>query len=75
MRSFVKIKSSQKGEITLSTTDIGESYHNHEILRSTVCLLTLFTKLKFSGKFPDLQYQIAPSKAVEGFDRPMYALS
>ena len=28
MRSFVKIKSSQKGEITLSTTDIDESYHS-----------------------------------------------
>ena len=56
MRSFVKIKSSQKGDINLSTTDIGESYHSCEIFRSKVCLLTLFAKLKFSRKFPDLQF-------------------
>ena len=56
MRSFVKIKSSQKGEITLPTTDIGESYHSRENFQSKVCLLTLFVKLKFSRKFPDLQY-------------------
>ena len=56
MRSIVKIKSSQKGEITLSTTDIGESYPSREIFQSKVCLLTLFAKLKFSRKILDLQY-------------------
>ena len=49
----MKIKSSQKGEITLSTTDIGESYHSRGILWLKVCLLTLFAKLKFSLKFLD----------------------
>ena len=56
VRSFVKIKSSQKDEITLSTTDIGESYSSREIFQSKVCLLTRVTKLKFSRKFPDSQY-------------------
>ena len=56
MRSSVKIKSSQKGEITVSTTDIGESYPGREIFQSKVCLLTLFAKLKFSRKFADFQY-------------------
>ena len=55
MRSFVKMKSSEKGEITLSTTDIDESYPSREIFRSKVCLLTLFAKLRFSRKFPILQ--------------------
>ena len=58
MQSFVKIKSSQNGEITLSTTDIGQSYPSHEIFRLQVCLLTLFVKIKFSRKFPDLQYTV-----------------
>ena len=56
MRSFVKIKFSRNGEITLSTTDIGKSNHSREIFRSQVCLLTLFAKVKLSQKFPDLQY-------------------
>ena len=59
MRSFVKIKSSHNCEITLSTTDIGNSYHSGKIFRSQVCLLTLFAKIKFSRKFPDLQYSSA----------------
>ena len=58
MRSFVKIESSRNDENTMSTTDIGKSYHSREIVRSQVCLLTLFTKIKFSRKFPDLQYFI-----------------
>ena len=36
MRSFVKINSSQTGEITLSTTDMGESYPSREIFRSKI---------------------------------------
>ena len=55
MRSFVKIKSSRNGEITLSSTDICKSYHSGDIFRSQVCLLTLFAKMKLSRKFTDLQ--------------------
>ena len=55
MRSFVKIKSSRNGEITLSFTDLGKSYHSREFLTSQICLVTLFAKIKFSRKFPDLQ--------------------
>ena len=55
-RNIVKIKSSQNGEITLLTTDIGQSNPSREIFRSQVCLLTLFAKIKFMQKFPDLQY-------------------
>ena len=57
MRSFVKTKSSRNGETTLSITDIGKSCPSHEFLTShfNLCLLTLFAKIKFSRKFPDLQ--------------------
>ena len=56
MRSFVKIKASRNGEITLSFTDICKSCLSREFLMSQICLLTLFTKIKFSRKFPNLQY-------------------
>ena len=56
MRSFVKIKSSPNGAITLSITDIGKSCPSREFLVSQICLLTLFAKIKFSRKFPNLQY-------------------
>ena len=55
MRSFVKIKSSRIGEITLSFTDISKSCPCHEFLTSQICVLTLFAKIKFSRKFPNLQ--------------------
>ena len=55
MRSFVKMKTSRNGEITLSATDMGKSYPSSEIFRSQVCLLMLIAKTKFSRKFPDLQ--------------------
>ena len=42
-------------EITLSLTDIGKSYPSGEFLTPQICLLTLFTKIKFSRKFPNLQ--------------------
>ena len=41
MRSFVKIKPSQIGEITLSFTDIGKSRHFHEFLTSQICFNTI----------------------------------
>ena len=50
MRSFVKIKSSQNGEITLSFTDIVKSCPSCEFLASQICYLTLFAKIKFSRK-------------------------
>ena len=58
MRSFVKIKSSRNGEIILSFTDIGTFVHHAAvaIFTSQICLLTLFAKVKFSRKFPNLQY-------------------
>ena len=54
----MEIKSSRNGEITLSFTDIGKSYPSHQSLMSQICLLTLFAKIKFSRKFPDLQYML-----------------
>ena len=56
MRSLVKIKSSQNGEITPSFTDRVMSCPSCEFLASKVCYLTLFAKIKFSRKFSDLQY-------------------
>ena len=49
MPSFVKIKSSQNAEITLSFTDICKSCPSRYFLVSQMCLL-----IKFSRKFPDL---------------------
>ena len=49
MRSFVKIKSSPNGEITLSFTDISKSCPNRNFFTSQICLLTLL------AKFPNLQ--------------------
>ena len=56
MRSFVKINALQNVEITLSITDIGKSCLRCEFLTSQICLLTLFTKIEFLPKFPDLEY-------------------
>ena len=56
MRSFVKIESSRDGAITLSLTDIGKSCLRRDFLTSQMSLLPLFAKIKFSPKFPDLQY-------------------
>ena len=58
LRSFVKIKSSRIGEITLSFTDIGISRPCHEFSRLQICVLMLFAKIKFSRIFPNLQYNI-----------------
>ena len=56
MQSFVKIKSSPNAEITLSFTEMGKSCHSPDFLLSQICILTLFAKIRFSRKFPDLQY-------------------
>ena len=56
MRSFVKIKSSRNAAITLSFTNMRKSWPSREFLASQICLLTLFAKIKFSRRFPDLQY-------------------
>ena len=53
--SFVKVKPSQNGEITLSFIDIGKSCPRVDFLTSQICLLVLFGKIKFLRKFPNLQ--------------------
>ena len=53
---FHENKSSWNGEIILSITDIGKLYTSREFLAPQECLLRLFVKIKFSQKFPDLQY-------------------
>ena len=58
MRSFVKIKSFRNVEIPLSFAELGKSCPSREFLTSQLCLLTLFAKIEFSRKFPDLQYTI-----------------
>ena len=57
MRSFVKIKPSRNGDITLSFTDIGKSCPSHDFLTWQICLLTLFVKIKFLQKFRNLQFK------------------
>ena len=60
MRSFAKIKHSRNGEITLSFTDKStcKSCPSGEFLTSQIFILSLFEKIKFSGKFMDLHYFI-----------------
>ena len=58
MRSFVKIKPSRNGKITLSFIDIGKSCLSREFFTSLICLSMLFAKIKFSRKFPNLQYTV-----------------
>ena len=58
MQSFVKIRPSRNGEITLSFTNIGKSCLSCEFLTSYIYLLRLFAKIKFSRKFPNVQYKI-----------------
>ena len=48
----------RNGKITLSFTDMGKSYICLETWTSQICLLTLFAKIKFSRKIPNLQYPI-----------------
>ena len=49
--SFVKIKPSRYGKITLSFIDLGKSCISREFFTSLICLLMLFAKIKFSRKF------------------------
>ena len=44
MRSFVKIKPSRNGRITLSFIDIVKSCLSREFFTSLICLLMLFAK-------------------------------
>ena len=56
MWSFVKIKPFPNGKIPLSFTHVGKSCPSCEFLTWQICLLMLFEKIKFSPKFPNLQY-------------------
>ena len=49
------MKTPRNDEITLAFTDVGKSCLSCKILALQICLLTLFAKIKFSRKFPDLQ--------------------
>ena len=57
MRSFMKIKSSRIGEITLSFTYIGKSSTCPKVSTSQICVLALSTKINFLRNFPNLQYR------------------
>ena len=59
MRSFVKKKPLRNGKITLSFIDIGKPCLSREFFTSLIRLLILFAKIKFSRKFPNLQYLLS----------------
>ena len=61
---FVKIKPSRIGETTLSFTDLCKSRPCREFSTSQICVVTLFAKINFSLKFPNLQY---PGACLRGF--------
>ena len=52
---FRENKILMNGQNTLSFTDIGISRPCHEFSTLQICVLTLFAKIKFSQKFPNLQ--------------------
>ena len=52
---FRKNKPSQDGEITLPFTDAGLSCPSREFLTWKIRLLTLFARIEFPRKLPDLQ--------------------
>ena len=52
---FKKIESSQNGEITLLFVNMAKSCLSHDFLMLQICLLTLYAKIKFLQKFPNLQ--------------------
>ena len=56
MQSFVRIKPLRNDEITLSFTEVGESYPSRDFLRWQICLLALFAEIKFLQNFPNIQY-------------------
>ena len=64
MRSFVKIKPSQNGKINRPFIDIGKSCLSREFFTLQICLLMLFAKIKFSRKFPNLEYSIGIFRAL-----------
>ena len=53
---FHENEPSRNGKITQSFIDIGKSCLSREFFTSLICLLMLFAKIKFSRKFPNLQY-------------------
>ena len=68
----MKIKSSQIDKFTLSFADISKSRPCREFLTSQICVLTLFAKIKFSLKFPNLQYALmVPSLADQLLPQPL----
>ena len=58
MRSFVKIISSRNDEIALTFVNMAKPCPSHGFLISQICLLMLFAKIKFSRRFPNLQYDM-----------------
>ena len=67
MRNFMNLKSSRNGEITLSFTDAGKSCPSREFLIWQICLLTLFSKIKFSRKYLNLQWPIRNASNYLGY--------
>ena len=52
---FVKIKHLRNGEITLSLIDVCKSCPGREFYCGYYVFFTIFAKIKFSLKFPNLQ--------------------
>ena len=75
MRSFVKIKPSRNGKITLSFIDIGITCLSREFFTSLICLLMLFAEIKFSRKFPNLQYVSQENARLYANEYPLAAVT
>ena len=60
IREVSRKKNPRKMAKSLSFTDIGTPCPSREFLMQQICLLSLFAKIKFSQKVPDLQYTSIP---------------
>ena len=62
-RSFVKIKSSRNGEITLPFTDVGKSCSSRELLASHTCTFVVYrySKSKIIAKISEFTVHVVSS--------------
>ena len=72
-RNFADVKFRENKILTklaksLPLTDVGKSLSSQEFLTSQICLLTLFTKMTFSGKFLNIHYNAFKNELKIEFD-------
>ena len=65
MRSFLKIKSSRIGALTLLFTNKGKSCPVRNFFTYQMCLLTLFAKIKYREKISEFTVFVIPISDID----------